>query len=361
MSDVTAVPAFITAPTKEQTAVDIYDSQISRPPSISDEVTIDEALSSIEPGLGNMWGFDPTGDISLEDFGLSKPLDISVDSLKEGILNNPTIKSAYAGLSEIHQKYLFGASSIKDFQNKVQQQINGVTSSISSITNGALSGIYNFANSFFGTICHFNFKDINMTINLSINILNLSMIHKLKSIYNCVMSSPMLTPSMLSQIIKNMIPKIVIRGDIDFLKAICNTEHSKEVKRYAPNITEDFLKTYKIPDGQTALDYESLYDDILATYDELNPGWIYYNRDSISTDIVYDAIHVMDSSDDFKTVLRANANSYFLDIINNDGDLKSFTSYNTVKRKYYLAICENYKRGDAEKEFKKVYNRVKVS
>lgn len=360
MTDVTAAPAFITAPTDEQVAVDVYDAKIDKPPSISDEATVNEQLAGIEPGIGNMWGFDLGVELSPSQFGLSKPIDMNFNNIKDSLMNNPTMKSAYSGLSTAHQSFIFGTNAVKGLQNGIQQSINGVTNTISNITNGALTGLYNFTNTFFGMLCSFNIKDINMTINLTINVLNLAMLYKLRNLYNCVLASPILNPSMLGTVIKNMIPKIVISGDIEFLKAICNTSHDKEVTRYNPTLINDFLEYYQLPAGLSVLDYDALYEDVVNTYDILSPGWTTYTR--VSGDTTYDATPILNASNDFKMVLQANASNKFVDLINDSTELINLdTATNTPIDKYYLALCNMFEKVDTQKELKKSYPTVSVN
>jgi len=361
MPAISTSPLFIVGPEENLAAVDVYKDDPTKVKAISTVQKIDDYLISVDSGIGNKWdappAVTPAQEVPPDNWGQTKTIELTGDAIKKAVLTDSGAAAAFSQLDKGLKSVITGEYSIKKNVSNVQQIVNGKIKYINSLAAPTIDAMQKMVNSLYGTMCSPLLKDKAATITFTTNFLKLAQLHKIAGMLACIMSSPLLHPDTLLQVVKNMIPHIKLAGDIDGLKALCFSEHAKLINRTDPDFFRVFLHNYKIPTNEDSIDYIDLYEEVVSSFLEGHPTWGLFTRNgepgwSDCADIAY-------ASDDFKKLLKAKATNIFYDIDGADPETFDLAS-NTAKEKYWYAVAKDFPFVNTKDEIARLYLMVKA-
>lgn len=292
-----AKTTFASGITDELATVDVYTQTSALEPI--DVISSDLSIDPI--GLEGMMGgnLEEPGVLitSLSDDGL---LVFDEEALLSGVIaSNPDLLSAKGQLSSEISDEICKASDFAD----VTATIDGIKSEITSANLSDLTGVSSMIASISKAEFPISFTDITGLSNLGTNLLSKAIDLGIPNAYSQIAKGLTENLDILSNITKNILPKIISNSSVDVLMQIADGPIGKMVGSMRPNLIRDVAQVFKFPPRTSQNKLPSIAKKLGSSFTKIDPNWnktILPNGKKINKS---DALSK--ASDDMKMVMKA--------------------------------------------------------
>ena len=234
---------------------------------------------------------------SLSDDGL---LVFDEEALLSGVIaSNPDLLSAKGQLSSEISDEICKASDFAD----VTATIDGIKSEITSANLSDLTGVSSMIASISKAEFPISFTDITGLSNLGTNLLSKAIDLGIPNAYSQIAKGLTENLDILSNITKNILPKIISNSSVDVLMQIADGPIGKMVGSMRPNLIRDVAQVFKFPPRTSQNKLPSIAKKLGSSFTKIDPNWnktILPNGKKINKS---DALSK--ASDDMKMVMKA--------------------------------------------------------
>ena len=301
MSTNLAQTLFKTGPNDLLAAVNVYTQQSAIAP-------INDSANAILADIDALKGLAGCEAIAAE----TQIRDL-VSSQKQALVSSDIVKGVISANSGLHTAYSSLSPKLQNFLTSVKgsvdlSMVNGKIKAglkMSSMTDaGAVTAMINIVG---GKNNSFTLKDISGQRTFVSNLLKLSSTIGVPGAYATAMAG-IADKSMGRGITRDILPTVIANSSYEMLREIAEGPHADHVRATYPNVNRDFASSFKFSHDATTDQHANIAASILTSFNILNPNW---NKTRTSKGRSYlNGSISLNSSGDFKAVLKASGNGY---------------------------------------------------
>jgi hypothetical protein len=263
-------------------------------PDINDAVNLD-GFNGLKGSIGDKLNiFAKGGDLGLK---------ITPDALSKFLVStNSGLQTALASLPNGLKSLITTGGQL----SKITATINGITSIVKKADLSTLKGLSSVISAVSGANFPISFTDKSGLIALSGNIIQqasaLGIPNVLKAFTDNINDK-----TILLGIAAKVLPLAVSTSDLNMLSNIASSKFAKDVLKIKPSFLNDFSKNFKLAANLKQSSFESSIYSLRSSFNKINPNW---NKTTTSSgEVLIKADIIKTASPDFKTLLKADANS----------------------------------------------------
>lgn len=225
------------------------------------------------------------------------------DALLKGIVgSNSALSSALSSLSGGLKTDLLKGGGL----SRITATVDGLKTSIAGADLSTLKGLGSLIKGVSTSNFPILFKDKAGLTNFATNIITQAAGVGIPNAFKAF-ADGLDDDSVMGGVMKRMLPDVITTSNINLLSNIATSKYGKNVNKLMPSFISDFSRGFTIPKGTKQKDYGGMLKSITGSYTLIDSKWDKYVSPAGQGMLSVSAVN--DSSKDFNTLLKANANS----------------------------------------------------